>query len=111
MFGKRLRELRKSKNLTMKELGGKMSLAESTISGYEIGNRKPDMEILQKLADFFEVSVDYLLGRTDKPTYDDNPINVSFRDGGENISEEEAEYLEQQLKQFRELRKKFQQEK
>lgn len=65
MFGTRLRELRKEKNLTMKELGKKFSLAESTISGYENGNRKPDSEIINSFADFFEVSTDYLYGRTD----------------------------------------------
>ncbi|KIL74180.1 helix-turn-helix domain-containing protein [Bacillus badius] len=67
MFGARLRELRKKKKMTMKELGAKFSLAESTISGYENGNRKPDLELINAFADFFEVSVDYLLGRTDNP--------------------------------------------
>jgi len=66
MFGKRLRALRKKYKLTMKEFGEKFSLAESTISGYENGNRKPDMDILSKFADFFNVSTDYLLGRTDE---------------------------------------------
>ncbi|MED1201984.1 helix-turn-helix domain-containing protein [Heyndrickxia acidicola] len=75
MFGKRLRELRKKKGLTMKEFGNKFSLAESTISGYENGIRKPDIELVDKFADFFEVSSDYLLGRTDSP----NPtINSSI---------------------------------
>lgn len=67
MFGTRLRSLRKEKRLTMKELGKKNNLAESTISGYEIGTRKPDIETLQRLADFFDVSIDYLLGRVDNP--------------------------------------------
>lgn len=63
MIGKNLRKLRKKNNLTMKELGQKLNLAESTISGYENGNRKPDYDTLNKFADFFEVSTDYLLGR------------------------------------------------
>ncbi|MFJ8531531.1 helix-turn-helix domain-containing protein [Bacillus sp. NPDC094106] len=63
MIGERLRNLRKAKNLTMKELGQKLNLAESTISGYENGKRKPDYDILNKFADFFEASTDYLLGR------------------------------------------------
>jgi repressor LexA len=63
MFGTRLRKLRKQNNLTMKELGRKLNLAESTISGYENGNRKPDMNIVQHFADYFGTSVDYLLGR------------------------------------------------
>lgn len=68
MFPARLRGLRKLHKLTAKEFGEKFSLAESTISGYETGARKPDMETIEKFADFFGVSVDYLLGRTDDPT-------------------------------------------
>jgi transcriptional regulator with XRE-family HTH domain len=68
MFPARLRALRKGLNLTAKELGAKFNLAESTISGYETGARKPDTETLEKFADFFGVSTDYLLGRTDDPT-------------------------------------------
>jgi transcriptional regulator with XRE-family HTH domain len=68
MFGIRLRELRKNKGMTMKELGKKFTLAESTISGYENGNRKPDIEMIGAFANFFEVSSDYLLGRTENPS-------------------------------------------
>lgn len=64
MFGARLRTLRKERKITMKELGKKLSLAESTISGYENGTRKPDLDTLDKIADFFDVSVDFLLDRT-----------------------------------------------
>ena len=63
MIGENLRKLRKKNKLTMKDLGKKLNLAESTISGYENGNRKPDYDTLNKFADFFEVSTDYLLGR------------------------------------------------
>jgi len=70
MFGEKLRKLRKEKKLTMKEFGEKFNLAESTISGYETGNRKPEITIIEKFADFFDVSVDYLLGREIKNTDD-----------------------------------------
>ncbi|WP_240417864.1 helix-turn-helix domain-containing protein [Paenibacillus periandrae] len=42
----------------MKELGSKFNLAESTISGYENETRKPDTDIMEKITDFFGVSVD-----------------------------------------------------
>ena len=58
----RIRELRKQINLTMKELGAVVGLAESTISQYETGKRQPDNEVLLKLGEFFGVTVDYLLG-------------------------------------------------
>lgn len=58
----KIRELRTKKNLTMKQLGDIVGVAESTISLYERGKRQPDFETLKHLADFFEVSIDYLLG-------------------------------------------------
>ena len=44
----------------------KLGIAKSTISMYENGNREPDFETLEKIADFFNVDTDYLLGRTEK---------------------------------------------
>lgn len=66
----RIRELRKKRCMTMKELGAVVGLAESTISQYETGKREPDNETLLRLGEFFNTSVDYLLGRetaTDGP--------------------------------------------
>ena len=51
----------------MKWLGDKIGVAESTISQYETGKRQPDHETMCKIADVFNVSVDYLLGRTNSP--------------------------------------------
>lgn len=59
----KLRELRKLNKITMKELGKKLNLAESTISLYENGYREPDYNTLLRMADYFHVSIDYLLGR------------------------------------------------
>ena len=77
----RIRELRKVKNITMKQLGKIIGVAESTISLYENGKRQPDNDILIKLADYFEVSVDYLLGRDDmpqSPTLDEQLTGIDF---------------------------------
>ena len=63
-FGARLKQLRLESNLTQAELADKLSLGESTISFYESSKREPDYETLQRFADFFLVSVDYILGRT-----------------------------------------------
>lgn len=59
----RIRELRKSKKMTMRELGAVVGLAESTISQYETGKIQPDNETLLKLGEFFDVTVDYILSR------------------------------------------------
>lgn len=60
-----LRKLRKEKNITMKQLANYLKISESAISQYENEKREPDYNTLCKLADYFGVSVDYLLGRTD----------------------------------------------
>ncbi|MCF6094334.1 helix-turn-helix domain-containing protein [Microaerobacter geothermalis] len=103
MFGKRLRELRKREGLTMKQLGEKINLAESTISGYENGNRKPDMDIVERFADFFGESVDYLLGRIDSQRTE-HTEGLAFYGGGENLTEEELEYLKESLELFRKMK-------
>ena len=63
MFGDRLKLLRKNKKLSQKKLGEKLGMAISTISGYEKGTRTPDLDKLKLIADFFNVSIDYLLER------------------------------------------------
>lgn len=63
----RLRTLRKQKGITMKQLGAVVGVSESAISLYETGNRQPDNEQLKKFADYFGVTTDYLLERTDDP--------------------------------------------
>jgi transcriptional regulator with XRE-family HTH domain len=61
----RIRQLRKQKKLSGKELGEILGYAESTILQWERGVRQPDMNSLVSLANFFNVSTDYLLNRTD----------------------------------------------
>lgn len=60
-YMERLRELRKSKGISLKELGAIIGVAESTMSLYESGKRQPDYETLLKLAEYYGVTVDYLL--------------------------------------------------
>lgn len=68
MFTKRLTALRNQHKLTQKELAEKLNIGRSALSLYEIGQREPDLQLLCQMADFFQVSTDYLLGRTDHPT-------------------------------------------
>lgn len=65
MIGERLKELRAERALLQKDLAEKLGITQQSISFYEAGKREPDNELLGKFADFFNVSVDYLLGRTD----------------------------------------------
>lgn len=58
----RIKQLRKDKNMTLVELGEKVNLPKGTLSRYENGGREPKEITWQALADFFNVSVDYLKG-------------------------------------------------
>ena len=62
-FGELLAELRQGKGLTQKQLGKVLSVSTGTISNYENGVHYPDLEKLVALADYFQVSTDYSLGR------------------------------------------------
>lgn len=61
---KNLRELRRKCGMTQKELGNVVGLTQQTINKYENGNAEPNIRTLIALADYFETSVDYLIGRT-----------------------------------------------
>lgn len=66
-FSERLKELRTSKGLTMEQLAKEIDSTRGTISNFENKNKKPSLDMLIKLADYFDVSIDYLVGRTDDP--------------------------------------------
>jgi len=83
---KRLRELRKEMNLTQEELANKLNLTKANISKYETGRIEPNIETINFLAKFFNVSVDYLLGRTD--------VRSPHSDAENELTEEEKELLE-----------------
>ena len=67
MFSKRVKELREKYCLLQSGLAHEIGVTKQTISNYETGKRIPCISDLIKLADYFEVSVDYLIGRTDYP--------------------------------------------
>jgi len=62
---KNLRELRESCGLSQQKLAVHLDLAQSQIQSYEKGAYEPDIGTLKRMADFFDVSVDYIIGRTD----------------------------------------------
>lgn len=66
-FSERLVELRKVHHITQKQLAANLSLSEVGIQNYESGRRKPAYDVLLALADYFDVSLDYLCGRSDNP--------------------------------------------
>ncbi|AIC94647.1 MULTISPECIES: helix-turn-helix domain-containing protein [Shouchella] len=63
---KRLKQLRKEQKLTQEQLGRLINVTKVSISGYENGNRTPDTDTINRIADVFGVTTDYLFGRTDR---------------------------------------------
>ena len=63
---KNLKLLRKQHNLSQKEIGNIFHASQNTVSQWENGTRKPSYDIIQEIADYFDVSVDYLLGRQEQ---------------------------------------------
>lgn len=68
MLGERIAKLRLEKQMTQEELAKALQISRSALSLYELNKREPDAETLSKIADFFGVTIDYLLGRTDTPS-------------------------------------------
>jgi len=66
-FAERLKECRKNINKTQRDVAKDMGITDGGYQKYEICKREPKIETLSKLADYFDVSVDYLIGRTDNP--------------------------------------------
>lgn len=67
MFGQILAKLRKQRKMSQYELAEKMGFSRGQIANYEQGTRQPDFDTLERFADYFEVSTDYLLGRSSHP--------------------------------------------
>lgn len=80
----RLKELRKKKRFTQQEVADKLNIARASYTNIENGRRDPDTKTLVKLANYFGVTVDYLLGLTDTPL---SPLQPS-------VSDEERKILE-----------------
>lgn len=77
---KRIKELLDKRGITQAQFGEIINVSDSTISLYKSGKRQPDFETLFHIADYFDVSIDYLLGRSDVPTFvkqfeDDNELS------------------------------------
>ena len=65
ILSERLKELRKEKNLTLKQVAISIQMPLTSYANYEQGTREPSIETLKKLCDFYDVSADYLIGRSD----------------------------------------------
>lgn len=81
VFSQRLKELRTEKELSQGELAKELGISRASIINYENGERIPDVEFAQKIADYFFVTVDYLIGRIDARIKDNEFISICERLG------------------------------
>ena len=96
MIGQRLKKLREEKDLTQAQVAKILGVSRTTYTQYETGKSEPDLATVSKLAEIYETSVDFLLGKTDIPT----PIEtIAAHHEGEDWTEEELEEIER-FKEF-----------
>jgi transcriptional regulator with XRE-family HTH domain len=96
-FPERLKQLRTNKELTQRELAKQLSLSNGSIAMYETGKREPDFNTLEKIADYFNVSTDYLLGR--KPP--GKPKKADVFEQISELPEDKKKMIETMLKVFK----------
>ncbi len=90
MFSDRLKQLRNEYDLTLEEVSKKVGVHLSTIGSYENGTRTPDINMLQKLSALFDVTTDYLLGKSNERNENYAVASYSgIRDAMKDLSEED----------------------
>ncbi len=103
-LGERLRALREKKGLTQTEFAKRIGIPNQNVSNYERGFRQPDYDTLKKFADYFEVTTDYLLNRSNTPTMSEQEEFEAFTNNPDlerwykelpNSDEEDLEALKQ----------------
>lgn len=98
MFGDVLKELRVNNKMTQSELANILNVSTSTIGMYEQNRRDPDTKTVNKIADYFEVTTDYLLGHKNieknKDNEEDNEITILNRHAKKMTSEQRKKLIE-----------------
>ncbi|CAM4013293.1 XRE family transcriptional regulator [Bacillus manliponensis] len=106
MIGDKIRELRKSKRITQEQLGDAIGVSKMAISYFEKGKKSPGRETLENIADYFGVTTDFLLGRSDDPELTEEEYTIVTEEGKnimaliENLPEEERKKAWEQLEMF-----------
>lgn len=93
-LGNRLLELRKEFNLDRETLANALNISYSSLSKYETNKRFPSQDLLILMADYFGVSIDYLLGRTNIRNYEENTIAAHTDDRTQQLSEDSRRQLD-----------------
>ena len=94
-FDKILKLLRAEKAMSQQDLADALGISKSAINMYERGERQPNFETLESIADYFNVDIDYLLGRTNKTTKIINPNTMAAHFDGDEYTEEELNKIKE----------------
>ena len=79
-FGTRVKELRNQRGLRQDQFAKKIDVAPSTVGAYERDTREPSFEILKRMSNYFNVSIDYLLCNTDEPRMVEDALNDNSKE-------------------------------
>ena len=89
-FGHKLKTLRKQRGLTQKELAEKLFLSQSSITRFEKDEILPTSETLSKIANYFDVSIDFLLDRPQSPQKKNSNLEKALNEAIEELKDEET---------------------
>lgn len=99
MIADKIKELREKKHMSQSELADKLNVKQQTVGSWEIGRTDPSLDIQNKIADIFEVTLDYLNGRSSsKKTVDINDDGVIMTFEGKPIPPEDLEIIRRVLR-------------
>lgn len=96
MIGQRIRDLRKQKRMSQTELAKMLAVSQTTVTAWETGKAEPSSSAITSLADYFDVTTDYLLGRPDKKEkksveLSDDDVIMTYQ--GKELSNEDKEII------------------
>ena len=104
----RIKELRQSRKLRQSDLAAKLKVSQATLSNWESGRYEPDFEALKTMSDYFQVSVDYLLGHNEPSSpsgggtapADQEQLMAAFWGGDQDLTDEDKEAMWADVKNF-----------
>lgn len=96
MIGQKIRDLRKEKKMSQSELAKMLAVSQTTVTAWETGKAEPSSSAITSLADYFDVTTDYLLGRPDKKEkksveLSDDDVIMTYQ--GKELSNEDKEII------------------
>lgn len=104
-FSKRLKILRNEKDISQEELARLLNISRTSVTNYELGRNEASAQVLNKLSEIFNCSIDYLLGKSDIRNYDkdEQEFRFAYHKEMEGLTDEE---IADALRFYKEMKKK-----